>query len=99
MLNYRTAPLSRNTLRGIVGRIKSGKTPVDRFSASKDNMVRLIIFLIEMVDGMVEEKGQSSPLARKLDTLKLGISRVERFSLTFEALEAADPDAFVSLFS
>jgi hypothetical protein len=76
MPNYRTYPLPRDALRAPARRLSPGKTPLEWISVHKEELMAMLRFLIELLDGSVEEEGQLSPQARKLEALELEIFKL-----------------------
>ncbi len=96
ILNYRTGPLRREQLNEPARRLSLGKIPLERLSASKADTLDLLTFLIEMLDGIADAEKQPSPLGRKLESLKAGVSQTEGETLSIEDIEVVMPYAFAS---
>lgn len=79
-------------------RLSCEKVALEGVLVSKDDMVKLLTFLIEMLDRIAMKDSQPSPLAGKLKALKLQIAQVESLTISYQTIESMDPNAFVSLF-
>ena len=88
-------PVPRFRSAATASRLSPGKVPLQRVQVSKDEILRLLSFFIEMLNGINDQRGEALALSHKREELKSNLLRTKNSDLSFQDLSNAHSRSFV----